>query len=838
MKLLNQLNMLESAGLVRIAQLEPDLEYLFRHALVREAAYATILSVDQKELHLAVGEAIEQLYPEKIDDYAAVLSYHFGEAGDVQKALKYCALAGKDALASYANQEAENHFCCALGLVVQKRERADLLYMLGEALYRQSRYIEAIEIWREGIELNQELGDLGSVARFYARSARAAWYGGDQPEGLRLSLEGLEAVKDMGESAEKAMLVHEAARAYHFNGFPDEAEPLCRQALELAERFGAVDIQADALTTLGVLPNISPDEALSSLTRAVEIAESNNLLEIASRANHNLGAVTAEIYGDQKAALAHHMHSAELSRQRGAAKEEIFSLVSAAGMSLGMGELDTAEKIVNQIKQLRSTLSNPDQVKLELASIEWGLKFLNGEFQEALEISRWLRTEARERGDLQMLFNNCTNQVDIYLVMDHIDKVEDWSEAEGAAEEGIELSKRGTSSPVRTLCMLGIIYVRQGKFAEAQQLYSQAIQVAGSSPGFWQEQSLLEIKRDLARAEGEWDSALEAAEAVSKRLAKLEIRWLWAYALVEWADTHLARGNAVDDERARALFREAMAVFVDMGSEFFSRNIEERLRALRAKTVAVTLAHDKVAQELVQAGRIQGSFLPEKIPEFSGWEISAVLKPARDTSGDFYDFIQLPGDRLGIVVADVADKGMAAALFMTTCRTLIRTYAGEHAEDPEQVLLKVNQRILADTHGGLFITVFYAVLEPFSGVMKYCNAGHNPPFVFSADQGGEHQPLSRTGMPLGILEGASWQQGIINLNAGDVLVAYTDGITEAQNEQDEFYKDLRLLEIMKSNLEQPAKVMQEAVFEDITKFRSSSPQLDDMTLVVIKRREK
>ena len=153
MTLLRQLNTLESAGLVSIAQLEPDLEYLFRHALVREAAYSSILSSDQKELHLAVGEAIELLYPDKIDEFAAMLSLHYGEAGDEQKALKYCTLAGKSALATFANQEAENHFRCALDLVSQSSERADLLNLLGEALYRQSRYDETIQTWNAGIQI-------------------------------------------------------------------------------------------------------------------------------------------------------------------------------------------------------------------------------------------------------------------------------------------------------------------------------------------------------------------------------------------------------------------------------------------------------------------------------------------------------------------------------------------------------------------------------------------------------------------------------------------------------------------------------------------------------------
>jgi sigma-B regulation protein RsbU (phosphoserine phosphatase) len=312
------------------------------------------------------------------------------------------------------------------------------------------------------------------------------------------------------------------------------------------------------------------------------------------------------------------------------------------------------------------------------------------------------------------------------------------------------------------------------------------------------------------------------------------MRWPWAYSLIEWAETHLARGEALDFERARTLFREALSVFEDMGSEYFANVLEERLRALRAKTIAVTVAHDKVTQELEQAGRIQSSFLPEEIPVIPGWEISAILQPARETSGDFYDFIQLPGNRLGVVVADVADKGIGAALY-TTCRTLIRTFAGEHPDKPELVLSKANNRILADTHGGLFITVFYAVLDPASGVMKYCNAGHNPPFVFSPEQAGTHRGLSRTGMPLGIIDDANWEQGKVTFDPGQLLVAYTDGITEAQNEKDEFYEEKRLVEVVKSKFGQPVKALQNAVLKDIQEFSLKQPQFDDMTLMVVKR---
>jgi tetratricopeptide (TPR) repeat protein len=182
MTVMNQLNTLESAGLIRLAQFEPDLEYLFRHTLVQDAAYATLLTTDRKRLHQVVGEAIEHLYPDRLNEYSAMLARHFEQAGNDQHALEYFSRAGDTALASYANQEAESHYLSALALVCSDPQRALLLYGLGEALYRQSRFDSAIQTWREGIELYHVLGDLDGVARLYARSARAAWYGGDQPK--------------------------------------------------------------------------------------------------------------------------------------------------------------------------------------------------------------------------------------------------------------------------------------------------------------------------------------------------------------------------------------------------------------------------------------------------------------------------------------------------------------------------------------------------------------------------------------------------------------------------------------------------------------------------------
>jgi sigma-B regulation protein RsbU (phosphoserine phosphatase) len=238
---------------------------------------------------------------------------------------------------------------------------------------------------------------------------------------------------------------------------------------------------------------------------------------------------------------------------------------------------------------------------------------------------------------------------------------------------------------------------------------------------------------------------------------------------------------------------------------------------------------------LALAGEIQTSFLPEALPSVPGWQLTATLEPARETSGDFYDIISLPNGHLGILVADVTDKGMGAALYMALSRTLIRTYAAEYVGRPELALSAVNGRILTDTHTDLFVTVFYGILDPSKGTLTYCNAGHNPPYLLSAENGGAVRSLTRTGMPLGIFEDVTWDQGVVQLAAGDVLVLYTDGITEAQDRQEMFFGEDRLLEEVQSRLGHSAQHIHEGLIDRVRDFVGDAPQYDDITLMVVAR---
>ena len=165
MTVISELSRLESAGLIQLAQYEPELEYLFRHALVQDAAYGTLLQADRKRLHHAVGKAVEALYTDRLDELSAMLARHFQQAGDEQHALDYYLRAGESALTAFANKEAESLFRNALALSCSQPQRAVLLSNLGEALFRQSRLDEAIETWREGIAICDQLDDQDGMAR-------------------------------------------------------------------------------------------------------------------------------------------------------------------------------------------------------------------------------------------------------------------------------------------------------------------------------------------------------------------------------------------------------------------------------------------------------------------------------------------------------------------------------------------------------------------------------------------------------------------------------------------------------------------------------------------------
>ena len=249
-------------------------------------------------------------------------------------------------------------------------------------------------------------------------------------------------------------------------------------------------------------------------------------------------------------------------------------------------------------------------------------------------------------------------------------------------------------------------------------------------------------------------------------------------------------------------------------------------------------SEEVIARELVMAGRIQADILPEHPPNISGWEIAARLEPARETSGDFYDFIPLTDHKWGLVVGDVTDKGMGAALFMALSSALIRTYASRFPTLPALTLRTVSERILSDTRGGMFVTSIFGVLEPLTGRFVYANAGHPPGYLIRPQRGKESiDRLCPTGMALGVTEQAQWRQKIARIAPGDLLVLYTDGITEAQNAEGKFFEEDRLLDVVLSNVRHPAAEILSALVDEVHGFVGAASRQDDIALVVLRRQD-
>lgn len=241
---------------------------------------------------------------------------------------------------------------------------------------------------------------------------------------------------------------------------------------------------------------------------------------------------------------------------------------------------------------------------------------------------------------------------------------------------------------------------------------------------------------------------------------------------------------------------------------------------------------ERLEREFQLARQIQETFLPNQLPSAVGWDLGIRWLPARQVGGDFYDVFNLPEERIGIVIADVSDKGMPAALYMTVTRTLIRATVRE-MERPADVLQKVNSLMMADNDAGLFVTAVYAILDTRSGELVYANAGHNLPYVIR--QGKAVTALKGGGISLGAMPDIQLPEHTITLEKGDCLLLYTDGVTETFSESGETFGDERLLETLSQVGDCTSQSVIEKVQDSLHAFRGNTPPSDDVTLVSIHR---
>jgi serine phosphatase RsbU (regulator of sigma subunit) len=267
-----------------------------------------------------------------------------------------------------------------------------------------------------------------------------------------------------------------------------------------------------------------------------------------------------------------------------------------------------------------------------------------------------------------------------------------------------------------------------------------------------------------------------------------------------------------------------------IAEEWGMGTLATKLRGLRLEQEM--RERERMEQDLRVARSIQQASLPKEVPTLEGWQITPYYQPAREVGGDFYDFHLLSEGRLGLVTGDATGKGVPAALVMsTTCGMLQLAAQALGSSSPGEVLSRVNETLLARIPTNMFVTCFYAILDPKSGSLSYANAGHDLPYLWHS---GKCEELRARGMPLGLMPGMSYEEKEIVLDAGESVLFYSDGLVEAHNPKGEMFGFPRLRALVAEHGEQ--RSLGDFLLGELYSFVGEGwEQEDDITLLTLKR---
>ncbi len=256
------------------------------------------------------------------------------------------------------------------------------------------------------------------------------------------------------------------------------------------------------------------------------------------------------------------------------------------------------------------------------------------------------------------------------------------------------------------------------------------------------------------------------------------------------------------------------------------------IRVENATLLEERFERERMERELALATEIQQRFQPSGPPQIEGYEFQGISFSCYEIGGDYYDFVPTPNGNLLVALGDVSGKGTAAALLMSSLHAAIHAQVAAKSS-LAQTITSVNEYLAENTPGNRFVTLFAAELDPTTGLLSYINAGHNPPLVGRSD--GTVEQLSSGGLPLGIMAGAEYELGEFQLNSGEALVIYSDGVSEAVNPEDEEFGMERLIEVVRSNISASAAGIRDKVESNLSTFTETAPANDDITLVIVKR---
>jgi class 3 adenylate cyclase/tetratricopeptide (TPR) repeat protein len=553
-------------------------EYTFKHAVLRDVTYESVLKRLRKAYHSLVADWLIEHSSDRLAEYAGLIAEHLLLAGSIQQALTYLRTAGEAALASYANPEAENYFRRALELSPSDPDRAVLLSGLGEALSRQGFSDEALQIWREAIDLFQALGDSDRMADLYARSSWFTWHQGNFTKCWILCQEALALMENLPDSPGYARLLAEAGRVVHFGieEIEGESTSLCQAALDMAQRLGLLEIQAEARITLALRFLATDDlrKAISNLEEVIPLVEVNGFWRTAARAHHNLATILG-YSGDLIAAYTHQMRSVEFSRQTGDVVGLVFTLSNLSENYCELGDLRAVEAILEEVDGFHSSLPE-SQVPYYLGSIQTSLFLSRGLWMKALDIVQSLLDDGYMVSDLQRLAGCNLFLVDAILELNRFGEYGNYDLAKSALEKNLEIEYKVMFSIPRMI----IVSARQGQFVEARDWLAKvkAHQKLQRYEGFKIQQMFGEF--EIAFAERHWGETIRVCESLIEICQRTGHRWELARRLIDLADALAQRAEPGDQKIARQHLRQSLDLFTQMGAPGYVKVVQERLQAL------------------------------------------------------------------------------------------------------------------------------------------------------------------------------------------------------------------------------------------------------------------
>jgi len=550
--------------------------FTFAHGLIPVSLREELSTLRLHRLHRRVIAAIQELQPDNFE----ALAFHARQAGDQDLARQYTLQAGDRALSLYTNHEAVQYYTDALDMDLIDTERTHALDGLGEAQFRLGRYEEAAKSWQECARRYLSARDHNNAARITARAARAEWFTQYESRALLMCTQTLAQIRAMvPDAAERetpgmAHLLHETARAFRFSSKFDEALNLCREALTLAEKLGLIEVQAEALATLGIMPNMTPEEARQALRRSITLAEGAGLLATAVRAHDNLSEMLI-LELDYSAARAHQIRARELTQQMGMPDWEFAQLGRIANTSLMLGDFSVAENAIKTMSLMEAQIANREYYSLIRKLIQARMELFAGRHKDAMWGYESLMEEIRNNLDGDFRADTLVTAAELFISQRELDK------AAALVEEIMQyLAQEPHSDMTQAACLQAEIFIRRDELPRARAELEKLAQNSAGIKRLSHHSRYRWAVAKLLAAEKRYDEALEVYKGLDQVMLNFGLNWMRARLMMDAGNVLLQRGQSGDLQAARNQLAESAIIFERMGADGYVQQVQDQLGLL------------------------------------------------------------------------------------------------------------------------------------------------------------------------------------------------------------------------------------------------------------------